>query len=95
MASINSIGRIAAIATLSVTAMGCNEGGPIYTLYRNSPLDLHMRVHWASFDAKESGNYNQENCNMAADLLNKNLSKENPENYPAVHFWCEKGEFLQ
>jgi hypothetical protein len=40
-----------------------------YTLYRNSVLDLKMRIHVASFDTDNGGDYNIENCNLVADLM--------------------------
>jgi hypothetical protein len=53
----------------------------VYTLYRNSLLDLSiMRVHVASFDSKDGEKYNQENCQIAASLFQ-------------AKFWCEKGRY--
>jgi hypothetical protein len=68
------------------------SSGPEYTLYRSSSLDSTLRVHWASFNAAESGSYNQENCQMAADLLMKNLRELNNGEEP-VRFWCELGTY--
>ena len=54
-----------------------------------------MRVHFASFDAKDkgiNGDYNRENCQMAVDLLNENVRRLNGGEQ-AAHFWCEKGSF--
>ncbi len=57
--------------------------GDTYTLYRNSPL-TGMKVHVATFDAAESGNYNRDNCGIVAGLIKKQ---------PGVtaRYWCEKG----
>lgn len=52
---------------------GCNQAAPLSspaTLYRNSPLDVGLRVHFASFDAPDSGDFNFNNCGMVARLLN-------------------------
>lgn len=67
---------------------GCKpEDSRIYTLYRASPMDPNMRLHMATFDADEpSPTYNQENCQIAADLF---------ANYPGVtvRYWCEQGRY--
>lgn len=81
---------------LALSLAACQKASPTYTLYRNSSLDPNLRIHWASFDAADSGmgtmTYNQENCEMAADLLRKNLRSLNNGAEP-VRFWCEKGKF--
>ena len=67
---------------------GCDTGRApdVYTLYRSSPVDSSMRVHWASFDADQSEGYNQENCMAGADAMNA---------IPGitVRYWCEKGKY--
>jgi hypothetical protein len=57
-----------------------------YTLYRNSPIDVKMRIHVASFDASDGADYNAGNCDQAARLF---------QSQPGVttRFWCEKGRF--
>jgi hypothetical protein len=69
------------------------------TLYRNSPLSLEMRIHWATFDTLEGGDHNQQNCEMAARLLNANIvasaKREAKQPYPGVGFWCEAGAFRE
>lgn len=51
------------------------------------------RIHWATFDAAESNpEYNANNCEMAADLLNENIKRLNEGRSPS-HFWCEKGRY--
>jgi hypothetical protein len=45
------------------------DNGMTYTLYRTSAVDASMRLHVATFDAKESESYNRENCLMAANLF--------------------------
>ena len=73
----------------------CNEhiektneaiSGHVFTLYRNSATNNSMRLHVATFDASESTEYNQENCNLAKDLF------QNQERIK-TKFWCEKGRF--
>ncbi|MGJ4748188.1 hypothetical protein ACQV5M_17645 [Leptospira sp. SA-E8] len=57
-----------------------------YTLYRDSVLDSNARIHVATFDAEESGDYNKENCNLAKNLF---LKQEGVK----TNFWCEKGMY--
>lgn len=86
---------------VSLLLGGCNQtvsGSPTYALYRNSPLDRNLRVHWATFDVSDSqSEFNQSQCEMAARLLNANLiastgeGQKNP--YPGVGFWCERGSY--
>lgn len=77
----------ASILVLGVIASACGgpEPGPVYTLYRNS-LAVQGRVHIATFDAKESGSYNMENCNLAVKLFQSQPGV-------SVRFWCEPGSF--
>jgi hypothetical protein len=58
----------------------------IYTLYRNSALDASMRIHAATFDSIDGSRYNAENCNLAADLFQRQEGVK-------TRFWCEKGRF--
>ena len=79
---------------------GTTSSAETFTLYRNSPLDRSIRVHWATFDADESDpNYNRNNCEMAARLLNANLGasaeKEGKPPYPDVGFWCEPRNYTE
>lgn len=73
---------------------GCGNPSPVYTLYRDSEvataLGKELRVHWATFDAAETGEYNRENCRMAARLLNGNARSLNGDRQ-AVRFWCVAG----
>lgn len=66
---------------------GQNDGG-IFTLYRNSVLDGSMRVHIATFDAREGRHYNAANCAIAADLFQEQDSVK-------TRFWCEPGRFRE
>ena len=60
--------------------------GVAYTLYRNSPLESTARIHIATFDADESDNYNNENCQQAQSLFQQQPGVTNK-------FWCEKGRY--
>ncbi len=57
-----------------------------YTLYRNSVLDEFARYHVATFNAKDGEKYNQENCEIARKLFQK-------QDGVITKFWCEKGKF--
>ena len=79
--------------------VGCNnDATPTFSLYRNSPFDPTMRIHWATFDAADKGAvvnekpYNQGNCEMASEVLNANARRLNNGKLPA-RFWCEKGTY--
>ena len=64
----------------------CNDAD-VFTLYRSSVLDPYMRIHMATFDAKEpSSTYNQENCQIAAKLFMQQPGV-------SVRYWCELGYF--
>ena len=69
------------------------------TLYRNSGLSRSLRIHFASFDARERGNYNLSNCQMTARTLNANVAaqpeREGATEMPQVGFWCEVGGFRE
>jgi hypothetical protein len=65
--------------------LACGNGEP-YTLYRGSPVIENARIHIASFDAKEKESYNMENCQIAAELFQKQPGV-------TVKYWCEKGVF--
>lgn len=93
---------LAVAVALTVTACGSNgsTGAEKYTLYRNSFLDHSMRVQWAAFDAAESDrNYNRNNCEMAARLLNANVAAsaraKGKERDTATGFWCEPGRYKE
>jgi len=89
---------IAWFSALVLTA--CSGSSSTATLYRNSPLGTATRVHWATFDAKESDpSYNMNNCLMAARLLNANMTASAVQvgrtRSPGVGFWCEPGSFRE
>ena len=70
----------------AVIVAACEPSYASYTLYRNSVLDAGMRLHIATFDAKDAEAYNRENCQIAADLFAQQPSVK-------VRYWCEKGRF--
>lgn len=75
-----------------------NERAPTYTLYRNSDLFTGLRIHWATFDVNDRRDYNRNNCEMAARVLNANhhAMAEKQGKPPAdVGFWCEMGTYSE
>lgn len=75
------------------------QGASTATLYRNSPFGA-VRVHWATFNAKESDpSYNLNNCLMDARVLNANATAsakaEGKERDTSVGFWCESGPYRE
>lgn len=70
---------------IPVILTACSQSDT-YTLYRNSITDENMRIHVASFNASDTGNYNQENCKIAQELFQK-------QDGVKTKFWCEKGVF--
>jgi len=58
----------------------------VYTLYRNSPIDITMRIHVASFDSSNGSTFNMSYCQTAQELFQKNEGSN-------FKFWCEKGKF--
>jgi hypothetical protein len=77
---------VAIIVVLFAAPASAQTDGGIYTLYRNSVLDASMRIHIATFDAEEGEDYNAENCNIAADLFQRQPDVE-------TRFWCEPGRY--
>lgn len=67
-------------------ACGSAPESTTYTLYRNSVMDSGMRVHIAAFDARDGGDYNQENCEQTRQLFQAQPGV-------ATRFWCEQGRF--
>ena len=59
-----------------------------YTLYRDSVTanGVGMRLHVATFDASDGGEYNRENCEVAKFLFQK-------QDGVKATFWCEKGQY--
>lgn len=71
--------------TMLLGACGVSDRS-IFTLYRNSVTNEQMRIHVATFDSSDGEQYNNENCNHAADLFRSQPGL-------GVRFWCEKGRF--
>ena len=66
---------------------GCSQSdSDTYALYRNSVFDELARYHVATFDSKDGEKYNQENCDIAKNLFQK-------QDGVITKFWCEKGKF--
>lgn len=74
------------IVALAVAPALAQSDGDIYTLYRNSVLDASMRIHIATFDAADGEDYNAGNCNIAADLFQRQPDVE-------TRFWCKPGRY--
>lgn len=56
----------------------------VFTLYRGSLVPDSRGVHVATFDAEQSGNYNFDNCQIAAELFQGQTGV-------TVRYWCEQG----
>ncbi|WP_171101567.1 hypothetical protein [Ruegeria sp. HKCCD7255] len=74
-------------ATISITSI---FAGPAwaeentYSLYRTSLVNGISKVHIATFDTSNGGDYNFESCQLAAELFQKQPSVK-------TKFWCEQG----
>lgn len=91
-----------ALAILCLLSLaGCQEDNS-YTLYRNGlnvnnpdVVDESARYYIASFSEPKDIKYNQANCSLAAEALNK----EQVHYQGTIHskikitYWCEKGPF--
>jgi hypothetical protein len=77
-----------AAAITAILALGaCGQAdAETFTLYRNSVTDPNMRLHVATFDAREDGRYNRENCEITQDLFAG-------QPHVTVRYWCEKGRY--
>jgi len=87
-------------AVLSLSACSANVAGEeneIATLYRNGSLMKEIRIKFASFDAQgEANDYNINNCEMSARLLNENVTQQwTAQGLPDVGFWCEPGAYRE
>ena len=74
-----------AVALLAAPAWAQSDSA-VYTLYRNSVLDASMRLHVATFDSRDGRDYNAENCNLAANLFQRQDGVQ-------TRFWCEPGRY--
>ena len=92
---------LAAFSAGALMVSGCSSDpsatGAPSTLYRNSPLDHGMRVHFATFDTGDTGDFNRQNCAMTARVLNFNMDAANKAagtlRDPSLGFWCEPGQY--
>lgn len=82
----------ACVLFVATLLLGCKEEDQTYTLYRNSPLNHTMRVHWATFNANESPTYNEGNCLLAAEALYLNYRRKMMEEagMPPPRFWGQE-----
>jgi hypothetical protein len=79
------IARLFVAIGVGIALAGCSDQGT-FTLDRDGVLDPTMRIHVASFDSSNGADYNQENCQLAADLFGRQAGV-------VTRFWCEKGRF--
>lgn len=93
--------RICVAMVTALALSGCtfqaSANKPTSTLYRNSPIDYGSRVHFATFDADDTQDFNMQNCVMTARVLNSNMDAANKaegnQRDPKLGFWCEPGQF--
>ena len=76
--------RISAFAIAVIFADSAFAAETIYSLYRTSLVDGITKVHIATFDTKNGGNYNFENCQLATELFQNQSDVK-------TKFWCEQG----
>lgn len=78
--------RILPIAFVLVAGTVACSTKDTYTLYRNSVTADSLRMHVATFNASETGDYNRGNCEQARELF---------QTQPGVRtrFWCEQGRY--
>ena len=85
--------------------VACNKtDSATYTLYRNG-LDLKdldrvdetLRFYIASFNLPNELKYNQANCQLSADALNKEQVHYQNSIFSniKINYWCEKGEYKE
>lgn len=88
---------IAGALMVSGCSLGPSTDESSSTLYRNSPLDYGMRVHFATFDTGDTEDFNLQNCAMTAGILNYNMDSaskaEGTLRDPRLGFWCEPGPY--
>ena len=76
---------VACVLLASLAA--CGSKAPPFTLYRNEGIgDDSTRVHMATFDADETGQFNTDNCERARELF-----QIQPTN--RARYWCEPGRY--
>ena len=65
---------------------GCSSSEEGFTLYRTESTGETARFHVFTFDASGGSDYNQNNCQLAAERF----AKQQGDHYK---FWCEKGPY--
>jgi hypothetical protein len=69
---------------IALLLSGCDDSaGDEYVLYRSSVVPGIEKLEIAKFDADQPGSYNQENCQLAANLFQRQPGIK-------VRYWCEK-----
>lgn len=81
--------RLSVVLLLALS--GCRDpiSSPTYTLYREGLIPERgriERIHMATFDADQPGEYNRENCFIARDLFQAQPGVQ-------VRYWCELGQY--
>lgn len=90
------VALIVAATTIGLASCGKVDGSSNVTLYRSSPIDPTLRVHFGTFNARETDQaYNLNNCLMTSRLLNSNARAlaERNKTETSFGFWCEPGEY--
>ena len=75
-------------AALVVAAAACSGGSASFTLYRNGVANDTLRIHVATFDAKDGPEYNHDTCEEARELFQVQPTARSK-------YWCEKGHFKE
>jgi hypothetical protein len=74
------------LVLLTLSACSGAKDETVFTLYRSSVLNENMRIHVASFDARDGRDYNAENCEQARQLFQA-------QDGVTTRFWCELGRY--
>jgi hypothetical protein len=69
---------------LALVLTGCTSSEESFTLYRSALIGETARFHVFTFDAAGGGEYNMNNCHLAAERF----AKQQGDHYK---FWCERG----
>ena len=75
-------------AVLPVVAIACGDSSSTFTLYRNGMVNDSLRIHVATFDAKDGPESNHDTCEQARELFQVQPSTRS-------RYWCEKGRFKE
>lgn len=79
--------RLSVALCAALAAASCGRQSPeTYTLVRSSVASHDLRIHVATFDAKEGRGYNRSNCEIVAQLMRA-------QDGVVVEYWCEPGRF--